>query len=71
MQKTVDAFHAHQKKIHAYEHATGVLSYDRDTVMPRGATENLGNTLGVLSEELYKLTVDPAYRELVAELDTN
>lgn len=71
MQQTIDAFHQHQQQLRAYDHAMGILSYDRETIMPRGATENLCNTMGVLAEKQYSLTVDPRYKELVEELDSN
>ena len=71
MQKTIDAFHEHLQQIRAYDHALGILNYDRDTVMPRGATENLSNPMGVLVERQYSLTVDPHYKELVEELAKN
>ena len=64
----VEQFKAHQKKMHAYSHAMGLLYYDSVTSMPSGASETLGDTLGVLSEETYKLEVDEDYKVLLQTL---
>ena len=48
-----------QKKLSAYSHAMGLLSYDGVTAAPKGTAANRGQTLGVLSEELYRLTTGP------------
>lgn len=56
-----------QKK-HAYNHAMGVLSYDMETVMPKGGANDVSNTFAVLSEEMYKMETDPALKALVEEL---
>ena len=44
-----------QKRIIAYHHAAGLISYDGQTTAPRGTGANRAETLGVLSEESYKL----------------
>lgn len=45
-----------QSKISAYEHAMALLYYDAVTVAPKGTAENRSHTIGILNEELYKLT---------------
>ena len=35
MEETIRRFKAHLAKMHAYEHALGVLYYDAVTVMPK------------------------------------
>lgn len=57
-----------QKKMHAYKHAVGLLSYDAATSMPEGASQNLGETLKVLSSEMYAMTVDPEFKSLLCSL---
>ena len=52
----------------AYSHAFGVLNYDSETVMPKGASAHLGMTYAVLSEEMYKLTVSPDLKAWVKEI---
>ncbi len=66
-----EQFKAYQKKMHAYHHAMGVLQYDFETVMPKGASEGVGETLGILSEESYKLSVSNELRDMVNELLQN
>ena len=68
LSQMVEQFKAHQKQMHAYSHAMGLLSYDSVTHMPAGASKTLGDTLGVLSEDIYKLETDPAYMELLKAL---
>lgn len=69
LKDTVKAFKAHQKKMHAFEHATALLNYDAATTMPPGASETSGDTLAVLSAEIYRMTVDPSYREMLCQLN--
>ncbi len=59
MEETIRKFKEHLKKMDAYGHAFGVLSYDSETAMPKGGSEHLGMTYAVLSEEMYKLTTSP------------
>ena len=51
IQETVERYRAHLQKLRAYEHAMGLMSYDMNTIMPKGAGEIVGETLGILSEE--------------------
>lgn len=45
-----------QRKQIAYDHVMGMISYDGDTVAPKGSSANRAETLGILSEEIYKLS---------------
>jgi len=67
----VEIFKKHQIKTRAYEHAMGMLYYDARTAAPRDSSEPLGQTLGVLSEESYKLSVNDDFKALVAFLIKN
>ncbi len=45
-----------QRKICAYNHATGLIYYDGATTAPKGTAANRGETLAILGEEIYKLS---------------
>ncbi|MDY3026630.1 MAG: carboxypeptidase M32 [Candidatus Faecivicinus sp.] len=66
LNEMVSRLTALQKRIVAYHHAMGLISYDGQTTAPRGSGENRAETLGMLSEEIYKLTTG---EETVALLD--
>ncbi|HWQ57830.1 MAG TPA: carboxypeptidase M32 [Clostridia bacterium] len=68
MQETVKSLKALLAKMHAYEHAMVALYYDSETVMPKKGAEGLAQTMGVLSEEGYKLSTGNEMRELLAKL---
>ncbi len=68
MEETIRQFKEHLRKMDAYNHAFGVLSYDSETAMPKGGSEHLGMTYAVLSEEMYKLTTSPELKEWVKEI---
>ena len=55
-----------QAKLSAYNHAVGLISYDGDTTAPRGTAANRAHALGILSEEIYRLSTG---EETVALLD--
>lgn len=55
-------FKDHLKKMDAYTHAMGVLEYDSVTAMPQGGSAHLGETMGFLSGEIYKLVTDPSFK---------
>lgn len=71
MEETIRRFKEHLAKQHAYEHALGVLYYDAETVMPRAGGEGLSRTIGVLSEESYRLSTAPELKELLQTLLEN
>lgn len=68
LDEKVMALKEHQRKQHAFDHAMGLLSYDAATGMPPGASDTLSDTLETLSGEVYNLTVDPSFKELLGEL---
>ena len=55
-----------QRKQIAYGHAMGLISYDGNTVAPKGSAANRAETLGILSGEIYKLSTS---EETIALLD--
>ena len=56
-------------KLHAYEHAMGVMYYDAATGAPRGGAEDRGKTLAVLSEVVYGLQTGEETGEFLHALD--
>ncbi len=64
-------FRAHQNKMDAYKHAMGLLHFDSETIMPKGAFENYGTTIGVLTEEVYKLEMSDAYSNVLKVMKEN
>lgn len=68
MEELIKRFKERLAKIKAYNHAIGVLYYDSETVMPRAASDGLGKTLGVLSEQVYNLTVDESFKADINEI---
>lgn len=61
-------FKAIQRKMAAYDHAMGLLYYDSVTSAPSGASRTLGNTLEVLSEESYRISVNDELKALLQQL---
>lgn len=59
-----------QKKLASYEHAAGLIQYDAVTTAPRGTAENREITLGVLTEEIYKLSTSEETQALLRYLDS-
>lgn len=68
LQEKVSQFKAIQKKMAAYGHAMGLLYYDSVTTAPSKSAEALGATLGILSEESYKLSVNDELKALLKDL---
>lgn len=60
-----------QKKMAAYNHAMGVIYYDGATTAPKETAANRGVTLGILSEESYKLSTADETVALLNFLDEN
>ena len=60
-----------QKKRSAYDHALALISYDGVTTAPKGTAVNRAQTMGVLSEELYRLNAGEETAELLQFLEEN
>lgn len=71
LNKTIQNFKEHQKKMHAFDHAMNLLTYDAATAMPPGASDTLSDTLAVLSGESYRLTVSEDYKKMLKELNAH
>ena len=70
LEEKVIALKEHQKKLKAYNHASSLLFYDASTSMPPGAAESMSATMGVISGEIYSLTVNPEFKALLDDLYT-
>ena len=64
-EKAKELFKKNTETMAAYSHAMGVLSYDSETAAPKNSAEGLGRTYGVLSEIIYKLTVNEEQFEVI------
>ena len=47
MQTKIEMFKKHLEKMHAFNHAMGVMYYDFETVMPKNAAEGFAKTVTV------------------------
>lgn len=63
--------YALQRKLAAYDHALGLITYDGATTAPKGTADNRAASLSVLSEELYRLSTSDKTVELLEYLDEN
>ena len=60
-----------QAKMSAYYHAMSLIYYDGATTAPKGTAQNRAQTLGVLSEETYKLSTGDETISLLEYLDAH
>ena len=70
-EKAKELFKKNTETMAAYSHAMGVLSYDSETAAPKNSAEGLGRTYGVLSEIIYKLTVNEEQFEVIDTMMSN
>lgn len=68
IQQTVERYRTYLEKARAYSHAMGLMHYDMNTVMPKGAGPVVGATFGVLSEVMYDLMTAPEVVEMQKEI---
>ncbi len=73
IRETVENYRKYLEKLRAYTHAMGLMSYDMNTVMPKGAGPVVGATFGVLSEVMYDMVTseetEAMQREILAHRD--
>lgn len=60
-----------QAKMSAFYHAMGLIQYDGATTAPKGTGENRAHSMGILSEESYKLATGEETLELLEYLDAH
>ena len=44
-----------QSRLSAYEHAVSLMSYDGSTTAPKGTAGNRAHSMGILTEEMYRI----------------
>ena len=69
LEQAREALDAPQKKLCAYDHALALMSYDGVTGAPKGTAANRAQSMGILSEERYRLQTGPAAAELLEYLN--
>ena len=55
IESAVQALTQLQRKMAAYEHALSLMQYDGATTAPKGTADNRAASMGILSEEIYRL----------------
>ena len=68
LQESLAALDRYQRKTIAYRHALDMIYYDGVTVAPEGSAANRGESMSILSEELYALTTSPQIKDLLDSL---
>ncbi|NLA54417.1 MAG: carboxypeptidase M32, partial [Clostridiales bacterium] len=68
IQKITKDFKALQRQLHALNHASGILSYDAQTVAPAASDEGRGETLGIISRMQYELLISDKVKDMLEEL---
>lgn len=68
VQEAIEKLNQLELQEFAYGHAFGILSWDDETVAPRGAQIPRGKTMGVLSELSYKLSTGDEARAVLDAL---
>ena len=69
LQEAIKKLYDWQNKLSAYNHAMSIIYYDGSTVAPKKTAANRAHTLGILSEETYKLTTNEETVEMLEFLD--
>ena len=64
-----EALYNLQGKLSAYDHAVSLMYYDGATTAPKGTAENRGHSLGILTEEMYRISTSTETLELLEYLD--
>lgn len=68
-QTAVSELYKLQSKLSAYEHAVSLIYYDGSTTAPKGTADNRAHSLGILSEEMYRLSTCEETVSLLEYLD--
>src|SRR5258708_544693 len=69
--KLLQAYYDKLKILKAYESAQSLLSWDRETHMPKGASPDRGETMAVLSGLIHQLFTGEDFVRVVNELVQN
>jgi len=58
-----------QSRLSAYEHAVSLMSYDGSTTAPKGTADNRAHSMGILTEEMYRIATCEETVQLLEYLD--
>lgn len=68
IQALLDQYYAKLKILRAFNSAQALLSWDREAIMPQGASNDRGETISVLAGFSHELAIDKTFVELVDQL---
>jgi len=68
VQSLLDQYYAKLKILRAFNSAQALLSWDREAIMPKGASADRGETISVLAGFGHELATDPAFVKLADSL---
>lgn len=68
-QDTVKELYQLQGRLSAYKHAINLLIYDGLTTAPKGTAENRAHSVGILTEEMYRISICEETVSLLEYLD--
>ncbi len=71
LKQAIEQFHKLQARLCALNHATSLIYFDGATTAPKGTAANRGQTLSILSEEIYLLSTGEETVALLEELDAH
>ncbi len=69
MQATYDALMAHTRELQALSQVSGLLGWDQETMMPRGAAAQRGEWLGAMGAVIHRGQTDPRVGDWLAKLE--
>lgn len=69
MDKKIEELNKLERKMHAYNHAMSMISFDAVTSAPQDSSAGRGETLGILSEISHDLFINPRVDELLKALE--
>jgi carboxypeptidase Taq len=69
MQATYDALIAHEREVQALSQVSGLLGWDQETMMPRGAAGQRSEWLGAMGAVIHRAQTDPRVGAWLAKLD--
>lgn len=61
LERNLQLVKEYEEKLHIYDNATAVLSYDQETICPPAARETQGEVMAFLSNEAFKIRKEQAF----------
>jgi len=69
MQANYEMLMAHERELQALSQVSGLLGWDQETMMPRGAAEQRGEWLGAMAAVIHRGQTDPRVGDWLAKLE--